>query len=235
MKHSRRISHNRPSVCNIFGIDDALFALGASALISGISQGVAGAKNKNARKTTSEAYKSADLQLATDEYRNPLTSISGRATTKRLESAVRDNNQAVANRAEASGSTVENELAAKDTSNRVISDTYSRLLEGEDKRRQSIRNQRLNLQMGEAQQQAAALREDASNWQSWGSSLSNALTSYGTASLLGGGSLLGGTKAAATGTPVANKTPILNAGQTNTDLTGLFPIGAPSPIYPQSV
>lgn len=164
-----------------------LGSLAAGALSAGIGAGVAANKNKKARQEEQNAYNRSKLALDADLYRSPFDSYSNKLLLKKLDERVRDINDAEDNRAVAGGATMENRLAARDSSNKIISDTYDNALVGEDARQQAIRNQLLALDNQHSQNVANSYMQDANNWQQWGSNMSNAFMQLGTSAYMGGG------------------------------------------------
>lgn len=163
-----------------------LGSLAAGALTAGISAGVAAKKNRQARQEEQNAYSRSKLALDADRYRSPFDSYANKLLLKKLDERVRDINDAEDNRAVAGGATMENRLAARDSSNKIISDTYDNALAGEDARQQAIRNQLLALDNQHSQNVANSYIQDANNWQQWGSNMSNAFMQFGTSAYLGG-------------------------------------------------
>lgn len=165
-----------------------------SALASGISAYKSSQKNKAAREEEQKAYDRTRLALDADRYRSPFDSYANKLLLKSLDQRVRDISDAEDNRALAGGATAENRLAARESMNKLISNTYDNALAGEDARQQAIRNQLLALDNQHSQNIANNYIQDANNWQQWGSNMSNALAQFGISSLIGsnGSSLLKG-------------------------------------------
>ena len=160
----------------------------ASALISA-GMAAAGAigsavKNSKARKEENRAYQDAKAYLNSEYYRDPLTTVGNRALLKSLDERMKDNVEAINNRAAAGGATMENLLAARKSNNEVMSGVYSRLLQGEEGRRQAVDAQRMRLDMQHSGALQGSYLQDAQNWQSWGAAASNAAMQYGNAQLL---------------------------------------------------
>ena len=163
----------------------ALIAAGIGAAASGISAGVAAAKNKKARDEESRSFNDAKNYLSSQYYRDPLSTVGNRSLLKSLDERMRDQQDALQNRAVAGGATMENQLAAMNSANRTMSGVYSNLLQGEDARRQALDAQRLNLDMKHSQNLQSGYYQDAQNWQAWGNSMGGALMDVGQTALLG--------------------------------------------------
>lgn len=163
-----------------------LASLIASGLVSAGSALAASRRNKAAKDEEDKAYGRRRLELNADLYRSPLDNIGNRALLKGLDQRLEDTNDAIANRAAAGGATAENVLAAKQTANRTLSDTYAALLRGEDVRQQGVRDQQSALDERHSQSVAESARSDARNWQQWGAATAGALSQFGMASYLSG-------------------------------------------------
>lgn len=152
--------------------------MSAAALILSTAAAAAGAigsavNRKNARDR-------ALNYLNSEYYRDPLSTIGNRAILKSFDERMKDQQEAMNNRATAGGATMENRLAMKKSSNEVTSGLYSKLLQGEDARRQAIQNQRESvIQNGYLQA--------AQDWQSWGAAASQAAMQWGNSQLLNTG------------------------------------------------
>lgn len=163
-----------------------LSGLAASGLVSGLSQYKAAQQNSKAREEEAKAYRRNRLALEADLYRSPFDSYANKLLLKSLDREVRDINDAADNRAAAAGATVENRLAARESTNQMVSNTYDRALLGEDARQQHIRNQQLALENQHSQNVANNYAQDAQNWQQWGAQTSQALGQFATSAMLGG-------------------------------------------------
>jgi len=156
----------------------------ASAAIAAASAAQSAYKNKQARQEEQAAYRRSQLALDADRYRSPLSSLTNRTLLKSMDERLRDEREAEDNRAAASGATVENRLAARQSGNRLISDTYGRLLLGEDARQQAISDRQMALDNQHSQNVANNYRADAQNWQQWGAATAQAVMQYGMADYL---------------------------------------------------
>ena len=127
--------------------------------------------------------------LSSEYYRDPLSTVGNRALLKNLDQRLRDQNEAMQNRAVAGGATMENQLAARKANNETMSDVYSSLLMGEDARRQAINQQKLQLDQQYSQGEQMSFLQNAQNWQAWGAQMGQAGLNLASAGLLQGGSL----------------------------------------------
>ena len=122
--------------------------------------------------------------LNSEYFRDPLSTVGNRALLKSLDQRVKDNNDALMNRAAAGGATFENQLAAMNANNRTMSDAMSNLLLGEDARKSAIKQQ----QMGLSKENSAAVQgsyaQAAQDWQAWGTQMGKAAMDYGSTFLL---------------------------------------------------
>ena len=169
-----------------------LLALGASALISGISAGMGASKNAKARREEKANYNRQQGLLDYEQWKDPLTSVRNRSVFKQMDQRIADNTEAINNRAVAGGATVENVLAARQKNNETISNVGSQLLMAEDARRARVLGQRMALDDRHSQAVQQGYQADARNWQNWGAATSQAIMSYGMAGMLDGGASSGG-------------------------------------------
>lgn len=149
----------------------ALIGLGVGA--AGATAGAIGsaANNRKAREERSRMYNQSRDFLSSEYYRDPLSTVGNRALLKNLDQRLRDQNEALQNRAVAGGATMENQLAARKANNETMSDVYSSLLMGEDARRQAINQQKLQLDQQYSQGQQMSFLQDAQDWQAWGAQM----------------------------------------------------------------
>ena len=141
-------------------------------------------------------YNQSEAFLDAEYYRDPLSSTSNRALLKTMDQRLRDQNDALQNRAVAGGATMENQLAARKANNETMSNVYSNLLMGEDARRQAINQQKLQLGQQHSQGTQMSYLQNAQSWQSWGAQMGQAGMSLASAGLLSGA---GGAAGAAAG------------------------------------
>lgn len=155
------------------------------ATIGALGGAIGGAANtRKARKEATRSYNNAKSFLDSEYYRDPLTTVGNRSLLKSMDERMRDSADAIENRAAAGGATMENRLAARQSANETMSDMYSRLLQGEDARRQSLSQQKLGLDMQHSANLQNSYYQNAQNWQAWGSAIGNAGMQLGSAGLL---------------------------------------------------
>lgn len=162
----------------------ALIGLGVG--VAGAAGGAIGsaANNRKAQEERTRMYNQSKALLDAEYYRDPLSSTSNRALLKTMDQRLRDQNDAMQNRAIAGGATMENQLAARKANNETMSNVYSNLLMGEDARRQAINQQKLQLGQQYSQGQQMSFLQNAQNWQAWGTQMGQAGMSLATAGLL---------------------------------------------------
>lgn len=153
---------------------------------SGIAAGVGASNIKKARNEEAKSYKNARSFLDSQYYRDPLSSVGNRAILKGLDERMKDQADAIENRAAAGGATMENQLAARQASNRTMSNVFTGLLQGEDARRDRINSQKLALDMQHSANVQNSYYQNAQNWQNWGAAFGNAMGDLGSSILLGG-------------------------------------------------
>lgn len=146
----------------------------------------AGAETKKARKEENKSYQQAQSFLESQYYRDPLTSVGNKAILKSMDERMRDQADAMENRAAAGGATYENQLAARQASNRTMSGMYSQLLSKEDARRDALDAKRLALDMQHSANLQNSYLQNAQNWSQWGSTFGNSMMDVGSSLLLGG-------------------------------------------------
>ena len=164
-----------------------LISGGISLLGSGIGAVGASVNNRKARDEENRNYQYARNYLNSEYYRDPLSSVGYRSLLKSFDDRRRDEVDAMRNRAIAGGATIENQLAAKNALNRTESDFNARLLQNVDARRQRLDSQILSLEAQHSNNVQNNFREDAANWQAWGSAFGDAAMNVGNAFLLNKG------------------------------------------------
>lgn len=202
----------------------ALLIGGAALAAAGATAGAIGSSvnNRKAQEERSRMYHQSKNFLNAEYYRDPLSSTSNRALLKTMDQRLRDQNDALQNRAVAGGATMENQLAARKANNETMSNVYSNLLMGEDARRQQINQQKLQLEQQYSQGQQMSYLQSAQNWQAWGAQMAQAGMSLASSGLLSGaGGVAGaaGAAGAASGASGANVSQIL--AQNKAYLNGL--------------
>lgn len=99
---------------------------------------------------------------------------------------MKDQQEALENRAVAGGATMENQLAARQSANETMSGVYTNLLMGEDARKQAINQQKLRLNQDYSAGVQSSFLQNAQNWQAWGAQMAQAGMQLGSSALLGG-------------------------------------------------
>ena len=173
----------------------ALIAAGIAA--AGATAGATGsaANRRKAREEETRNYQNAKSYLNSIYYRDPLTTVGNRSLLKTVRENYKQNLDALNNRAVAGGATMENALAARQANNENLDKVYSKLLQGEDARRDRIDAQRMQLDDRHSAAVQSGYLQAAQDWQQWGTQIANAAMSYGSSALLGGtgsGSALSG-------------------------------------------
>lgn len=194
----------------------ALLIGGTAAAIAASTAGAIGSaiNNRKAQEERTRIYNQSKNFLSSEYYRDPLSTTGNRALLKSLDQRLRDQNDALENRAVAGGATMENQLAARKANNETMSNVYSNLLMGEDARRQAINQQKLQLDQQYSQGTQMSFLQNAQNWQAWGAQMGQAGLSLASAGLLGGaGSAAGAVGASAgSGTQFAPLAPARSVG-----------------------
>ena len=164
----------------------ALIGLGIAG--AGATAGAIGssANNRKAQEERTRMYNQSKNFLSSEYYRDPLSTVGNRALLKTMDQRLRDQNDALQNRAVAGGATMENQLAARKANNETMSNVYSNLLMGEDARRQAINQQKLQLDQQYSQGTQMSFLQNAQNWQAWGAQMGQAGMSLASVGLLGG-------------------------------------------------
>lgn len=168
-------------------LSTALLIGGAAAAGLGSTIGAIGSSvnNRKAREERDRIYNESKNFLTSQYYRDPLSTVGNRALLKTMDQRLRDQNEALENRAEAGGATMENRLAARKANNETMERVYNNLLMGEEARRNQIDQQRLGLDQSYSSQVQSGFLQDAQNWQSWGAQMAQSGMSLASAGLLG--------------------------------------------------
>ena len=163
----------------------ALIGLGIAA--AGATAGAIGSsvKNREAQEERTRMYNQSRDFLTSEYYRDPLSTIGNRALLKSAKKSYKDNLDAINNRLVAGGATVENQLAARQANNEGLDRLYGSLLQGVDARRDSINQQRLQLDQNYSSGTQASYLQAAQNWQAWGSQIAQAGMQLSSSGLLG--------------------------------------------------
>jgi hypothetical protein len=152
-----------------------LIGLGVSAIGAGIQAG----QNAKANKLAEDNYNQTRGRLLTDMYANPLDSVANKALLSQMDRRLDKRERAIENQAAAGGATFENTLAAKQASNEAMADVVSGIMQGEQARQDSFRNQLLDIESRRIQQQIAAKQQSGAGWASLGNNVSSAFTNLG--------------------------------------------------------
>ena len=160
-------------------------AAGIGALASSIGSGIAAGKNAKARDEENRSFSYAKNFLDSKYYQDPLSMVGNRSLIKTFDETMKDNMDALFNRSAAGGATMENKLAAMNSYNKGTSGLYSNLLQSVDARRDSVDQQKLNLEMQHSQNIQNSFYQDAQNWNNWGNTGGGALMDFGNTALLG--------------------------------------------------
>lgn len=152
-----------------------LIGLGVSAIGAGIQAG----QNAKANQLAEDNYNQTRGRLLTDMYANPLDSVANKALLSQMDRRLDKRERAIENQAAAGGATFENTLAAKQASNEAMADVVSGIMQGEQARRDSFRNQLLDIESRRIQQQIAAKQQSGAGWASLGNNVSSAFTNLG--------------------------------------------------------
>lgn len=147
--------------------------------ISAISTGIAANQNAEANKLAEANYNRQREQLLTDMYANPLDSVANKALLSQMDRRLNKREEAIENQAAASGATFENTLAAKQASNEAMADVVSGIMQGEQARKDTLRNQLLNLDSQRTAQQMASKQQAGLMWANMGDNLFSSLTDIG--------------------------------------------------------
>lgn len=147
--------------------------------VSAIGSGIQALQNSKANKLGEDQYNQTRERLLTDMYANPLDSVANKALFSQMDRRLNKREEAIENQAAASGATFENTLAAKQASNEAMADVVSGVMQGEQARQDSFRNQLLNLDSQRTAQQMAAKQQAGANWAGLANGLSGSLSTLG--------------------------------------------------------
>ena len=163
-----------------------LGGIGMGAGLIGSTIGAIGSavNNRKAQEERTRAYNQATDFLDSQYYRDPLTTVGNKALLKSLSERMKDQNEALENRAIAGGATIENQLAARKANNRTMTGVYSNLLMGEEARKQALDRQKMQLDQNYSAGVQASYLQNAKDWQAWGSQMGNAGMNLASSGLL---------------------------------------------------
>ena len=157
----------------------SLALMGIGLATSLIGAGINAHQNAKANELAQQNYNKQRESLLTDMYANPLDSVANKALLSQMDRRLADQNKAIQNQAAASGATFENTLAAKQAGNDAMADVVSGIMQGEQARKDSYKNQLLNLDQQRTAQQIAAKQQSGQNWASLGNNVFSSFTDLG--------------------------------------------------------
>lgn len=157
----------------------SLLLTGIGALSSAIGSGINAYQNAKAEELAEKNYQKRRESLLTDMYANPLDSVANKALLSQMDRRLNKQEEAVENMAAAGGATFENTLAAKQASNEAMADVISGVMQSEQSRQDSLKNQLLNLDSQRTAQQMASKQQAGQNWAGMFGNVSDSLTSLG--------------------------------------------------------
>ena len=186
-------------ICTIVQIQTietmSLIAIAAiTAAISAASAGYgaykSGQANKKNKALLDQMENENTAEYIKDYYRGALENPGSKAYLKRLDQTMRDNTKAIENTAASTGATHENILAAKESNNRVMSDAVSGLVQNEDQRKESIKNNYLQRKQALLGGQMGMNSQVAQNWATTAGNISSSAGSLASAYMQSNGKLL---------------------------------------------
>lgn len=152
-----------------------LIGLGMSAIGTGIQS----YQNSQASDLAESHYNKTRESLLTDMHANPLDSVANKALLSQMDRRLNKQEEKVENLAAAGGATFENTLAAKQASNEAMADVVSGIMQGEQARQDSFRNQLLNLDSQRVAQQMNAKMQSGQAWATLGNNIQKSFTTLG--------------------------------------------------------
>lgn len=174
-----------------YAVSEAIAPLLIPAIMGGIgvvSQALGAAK---AAKLEKENRRLLDVQqnenlanYVSDYYRGALDNPGSRAYLKKLDETMRDTTKATENRAISTGATQENVLAAKQANNEVMSDAVGNIIQGEESRKDAVKERYLQRKSGLVAGEMGANTQRAQNWISTTQGIANAAGNLASAYLL---------------------------------------------------
>lgn len=138
----------------------------AGALANLIGNIKAGQENKKSEKL----LKARQTDIDREYYQGALDNAGSRAYLRQLDKSLRDTNQGLNNSAVATGATMENELAAKQSSN----ETYAEAVSGELRNQDNIKRNYLSDKMGIDNAWMDINARKAQNWVNMGKNIGDA-------------------------------------------------------------
>lgn len=146
---------------------------------SAVGTGIQASQNAKANQLAEENYNRSRGRLLTDMYANPLDSVANKALLSQMNRRLNKQEEAIENRAAAGGATFENTLAAKQAGNEAMADVVSGVMQGEQARQDSMRNQLFDIESRRTAQQMAAKQQAGAGWASLANTLAGSLTTLG--------------------------------------------------------
>lgn len=147
--------------------------------LSAVGTGIQAYQNSQANKLAQENYNKQRETLLTDKYTNPLDLVGNKALLTQMDRRLNKQEERVANQAAAGGATFENTLAAKQASNEAMADVVSGIMQNEQVRQDTMRNQLLNLDSQRTAQQMQAKQASGQMWTGLFNNVSSGLTDLG--------------------------------------------------------
>ena len=161
-------------------------AAGISALATGGSA-IAGARaNRKNQAILNQRDRENEQMYLQEYYRGALENEGSKAYLKRLDEMMEKRDKAADNAAVATGATHENQLAAKQANNEVLSDAIAGLVEREENRKMAVQDRYFNNRAAIQSGQMAQNQAIAQNWANLGSGISSAAGSLASAYLQSG-------------------------------------------------
>jgi len=148
-------------------------AAAASAAISGYGAYKSGQANKKNQKLLDAHGDEIKREYLKDYYRGSLENPGSRAYLKKLDEAMEKRSKATENTAAATGATQENVLAQKQANNQVVSGAIGNMVQGEDMRRDALKNNYFQQKAGLAQGQMGMNAQIGQNWMNTAANISN--------------------------------------------------------------
>lgn len=165
--------------------------IGAGLAAAGATGGAigSGVNRRNALDTKNAWYDYAEDYYKSQMYTSLYDTPGGKALLKLTDNQREDEIDALNNRIEAGGATMENALAARQALNENRDKMDMQVLQADEQNRRQWQNQLLNLKGQRASDTANSYYQAAQDWNQWGGQMAQAGMSLMNAGLLGGGEL----------------------------------------------
>jgi hypothetical protein len=157
----------------------SLVLTGLGLLASGLGTGISAFKNAQNNDIAEDSYSRQQGRLLTDLYVSPYDRLENRALLTQADRRIRQSNKAIDNQAAAGGATFENTLAAKQKGNEAMADIMVGMAQTDGARKDSIRQQLLNLDSQRTAQRIAANQASGQMWATLGNNVSDAFSTLG--------------------------------------------------------